>query len=328
MDLMRSLPLGLYLDQPVTWLHRLDPRVKLGWVSAFLLLPMFSTPALRIGIVLLLVFLTISARIPLRVWKQQIGWLTLLCVYVGTLLLIFPDGLNANHQGRLPINETQFLQQPATLPEPKLTKPWYNPFTQVPVKAPEIEPEKLKQPTDYRYFIYKRGKLGISQRSLSLAIRVSTTLFTLLYSTSLLLLTTAAEEITAGLEELMEPLRKFKLPVTEIALTLTLALRFLPLVLEEFQNLIRSVRTRAINWKKLGARGSVQIWILVAERLLENLLMRAEQMANAMQVRGFTSPNQHRVMWHKLRLRRADWLAIGALVLFCFIRFVWGGDVL
>jgi energy-coupling factor transport system permease protein len=327
MDLMRSLPLGLYLDQPVTWLHRLDPRVKLAWVSAFLLLPMFSAPALRIGIVLLLVFLTISARIPLRVWKQQIGWLTLLCVYVGTLLLIFPDGLNANHQGRLPANETQFLQQPTTLPEPKLTKPWYNPFTQVAVKVPEIEPERLKQPTDYRYFIYKRSRLGISQRSLSLAIRVSTTLFTLLYSTSLLLLTTAAEEITAGLEELMAPLRKFKLPVTEVALTLTLALRFLPLVLEEFQNLIRSVRTRAINWKKLGARGSVQIWLLVAERLLENLLMRAEQMANAMQVRGFTSPNQHRVLWHQLRLRRSDWLAIGGLILFCLIRFVWGGDV-
>jgi energy-coupling factor transport system permease protein len=327
MDLMRSLPLGLYLDQPVTWLHRLDPRVKLGWVFAFLLLPMFATPALRIGIVLLLVFLTISARIPLRVWKQQIGWLTLLCVYVGTLLLIFPDGLNANHQGRLPLNEPQFLQQSATLPEPKLTKPWYNPFTQVPAAPSVIKPETLKQPTDYRYFIYQRGRIGISQRSLSLAIRVSTTLFTLLYSTSLLLLTTAAEEITAGLEELMAPLRRLKLPVTEIALTLTLALRFLPLVLEEFQNLIRSVRTRAINWKKLGARGSVQIWILVAERLLENLLMRAEQMANAMQVRGFTSPNQHRVLWHKLRLRRNDWLAIGGLILFGLIRFIWGGDV-
>lgn len=52
-----------------------------------------------------------------------------------------------------------------------------------------------------------------------------------------------------ALESLMEPLRRLKLPVTEIALTLTLSLRFFPLVLEEIQNLIRSVRTRAINWK-------------------------------------------------------------------------------
>jgi len=70
----------------------------------------------------------------------------------------------------------------------------------------------------------------------------------------------------------MQPLRRLKWPVTEIALTLTLSLRFIPLVLEEVQNLIRSVRTRAINWKKLGF-GAVRVWMMVAERLLENLLL-------------------------------------------------------
>ncbi len=36
MDLLRSLPLGLYLEQPVTWLHKLDPRVKFAWLMSFL----------------------------------------------------------------------------------------------------------------------------------------------------------------------------------------------------------------------------------------------------------------------------------------------------
>ncbi|MFM9156557.1 MAG: CbiQ family ECF transporter T component, partial [Dolichospermum sp.] len=133
---------------------------------------------------------------------------------------------------------------------------------------------------------------------------------TLIYSTNLYLLTTAPEEITSGMESLMQPLRRFNIPVTELTLTLTLSLRFIPLVLEEIQNLVRSVMTRAINWKKLGVNGGAKVWLIVTERLLENLLLRAEQMANAMMVRGFTSPNEHRVRWQELKLRLGDWLAI------------------
>ena len=123
----------------------------------------------------------------------------------------------------------------------------------------------------------------------------------------------------------MQPLRRLGLPVTEISLTLTLALRFIPLVLEEVQNLVRSVRTRAIKWQKLGVRGSLQIWLMVSERLIENLLLRAEQIASAMQVRGFTSPDQHRVVWHQLRLRWWDWLVLSLLGLFWWGRVVFGG---
>ncbi|MEO0458965.1 MAG: CbiQ family ECF transporter T component, partial [Cyanobacteria bacterium P01_A01_bin.114] len=106
-----------------------------------------------------------------------------------------------------------------------------------------------------------------------------------------------------------------------------LALRFIPLVLEEVQNLIRSVRTRAINWRKLGLRRAFQIWLMVAERLLENLLLRAEQIASAMHVRGFTSPNQHQVKWHQLRLRWWDWSILLILGLFWWGRLAVGGTV-
>lgn len=329
MDLLRSLPLGLYLEEPQTWLHRLDPRVKLGWLTTFLLVPVLASMPLRLGVVAALVVLTATARIPWRVWKQQVGWLLLLAAYVGVIVLFVPDGLNANHQGRLPANELVFSQQSAELPVVPAAKPFYNFWDKAP-ETPKVEkwsePAKLKQPTDYKYFLFRRGRFAISQRSLDVSLRFSTLLFTLIYSTSLFLLVTSPEEVTAGLEDLMAPLRRLKIPVTEIALTLTLALRFIPLVLEEFQNLVRSVRTRAINWRKLGIKRSVQIWVLVAERLLQNLLLRAEQIAAGIQVRGFTSPNQHRVEWHQLRLRRWDWLAIGLMAGVWMVRLIWGGD--
>ncbi|MEH2418219.1 energy-coupling factor transporter transmembrane component T family protein [Nostoc sp.] len=306
MDLLRSLPLGLYLEQPQTWLHKIDPRVKFAWLMSFLTSYVLANNLWRVLLVVLLIIATVIARIPRRVWRQQMGWLLILSFFVLAIAAISPDGMGVDYQSRLPANE-QILTQPSN--------------------SNNIVQEQVVEKKKYSYVLFHKGPVKVTRYSLSLAVRLSTLIFTVIYSTNLYLLTTAPEEITSGIESLMQPLRRFKLPVTEIALTLTLSLRFIPLVLEEVQNLFRSVMTRAINWKKLGLKGGFKLWMTVAERLLENLLLRADQMANAMMVRGFTSPNEHRVQWHDLRLKGRDWLAIATLILFWGIRLAIGTQV-
>ncbi|MBE9078159.1 energy-coupling factor transporter transmembrane protein EcfT [Romeria aff. gracilis LEGE 07310] len=313
MDLLRSLPLGLYLEQPVTWLHRVDIRVKLAWLLSILLAPILANPTWRLAIVVLLILLTLTARIPLRVWRQQMGWLLVLCLLIAGLIMVMPDGIAVTQQPRLP-----GLEQLSGLDNP--------PEDLTGLDRPP-EDRSLPQPTGYRYVLLELGWLKVTQQSMQLAIKTGTLLFTLIYGTNLFLLTSAPEEITAGLEDLMQPLRWLNIPVTEIALTLTLALRFIPLVLEEVQNLVRSVRTRAINWQKLGLRRAAGIWLMLSERLLENLLLRADQIASAMRVREFTSPNRHRVQWHQLRLHWWDWAVLLGLALFWWGRLAWGGAV-
>jgi energy-coupling factor transport system permease protein len=293
MDLLRSLPLGLYLEEPITWLHYLDPRIKLLWLMSFLLAPLLANSYCRIGLLLVLVVISLTARIPFRVLRQQMGWLLTLSGLILLFAAIAPDPLGITHQLRLPADGITVT------------------------------------PSNYQYILFEvhQGIFNfiITRRSLELAVSLSTLLFTLIYSSTLYLLTTAPEEITTGLERLMHPLKRFKVPVTEIVLTLTLSLRFIPLVLEEVQNLVRSVRTRAINWKKLGIKRSLQVWLLIADRLLENLLLRAEQIASAMQVRGFTTPSQHEVRWYHLQIKHWDWLAIAVLAVFWGVRLIWGG---
>jgi energy-coupling factor transport system permease protein len=330
MDLLRSLPLGLYLEQPITWLHRLDPRLKLAWLMTFLAAPLLANAFWRVLLAALLIVLTVLALIPLRVWRQQMGWLLTLSFMVFALTTVLPDGLKTRHQPRLPVDELAFAQQPNKLPPASTPLPWYNPLAVgKPSASPPAgtSPTVLPQPTDYRYVVFKSRWFTITKRSIALAIRYSTLLFTLIYSTNLFLLVTSPEEITAAIEDWMSPLRRFNLPVTEVALTLTLSLRFIPLVLEEVQNLMRSVSTRAINWRKLGWRQALQVWLTVAERLLENLLLRAEQIASAMKVRGFTSPNEHQVQWHQFRLKGVDWLAIVTLIGLWGARLVWGWEL-
>jgi energy-coupling factor transport system permease protein len=294
MDLLRSLPIGLYLEQPVTWLHRLDPRVKLFWLLSFLLAPILASSIWKLSLVGLLVIISILAGIPWRALKQQMGWLLIIGVAIFVVGIFSPDSINVNHQLRSPPDSGLAIVQP------------------------------------YQYVLFKIDAgifhLKITKKSIDNAIYLSSLTFTLVYSTTIYLLTTAPEEVTTGLERLMSPLRRYQVPVTEIVLTLTLALRFIPLVLEEIQNLVRSVYTRAIDWQKLGLKNSAKVWLTVSEKLLENLLNRAEQIAIAMQVRGFTTPNTHQVQWHQLKFGKADLLAIIVLVAFWVARFTIGGQ--
>ncbi len=289
MDLLRSLPIGLYLEKPLTWLHKLDPRVKLAWLMSLILSPLLANPYWRIFLVLLLIIITALALIPWRVQKKQTSWLLFFTCLIFIITCFAPDGLNVSYQPRLPSSE-----------------------------------DIINTSTNYSYVLYKIGNFTLTRRSLDLAIKISTLIFTLIYSSNLYLLTTAPEEITAGIEDLLSPLRKFNLPITEIVLTLTLSLRFIPLVLEEIQNLIRSIRTRAINWRKLGIKKGAQIWLIVAERLLENILLRAEQIAIAMEVRGFTTPNEHQVTWHQLKIIKKDIIALIILGGFWIMRLTIG----
>jgi energy-coupling factor transport system permease protein len=325
MDLLRALPLGVYLEQPITWLHRLDPRVKLAWLMAFLITPLLAPLVWRMGIVLVLLALTALTQIPWRVWRQQMGWMLLFCLLVFGVTTLMSDGLAVRYQPRLPANELQFAQAPPTPASATDRRAWFDPlgWFQAPKVQPTVAPTQDPPATSaYRYTLFQKGPITITRRSLQLGVQLGTGYFTLIYSTTLFLWTTAPEEITAALEILIQPLRRWRIPVVEIALTLTLSLRFIPLVLEEVQNLVRSVRTRAINWQKLGLRGAAQLWLTIADRLLENLFLRAEQIASAMSVRGFTSPNHHAVQWQQLRMRSRDWFALALLSLVIGLRLL------
>jgi energy-coupling factor transport system permease protein len=306
-DILRSLPIGLYLEQPITWLHRLDPRIKLFGLLTVLLSPIQANAFWRIAIAVLLIILTFASRIPMRIWKQQMGILLLLAFMTLAIATISPDGFNTTVQPRRPIPEVTVNAEK-------------------PIIAPPLT-IKLPQPNSYSYVIWKAGNITVTRRSVDLGMRVCTLIFTYLYAPTLFLLVTAPEEITAAIASICSPLKFLKIPVVEIVLTLTLALRFVPLVLEEVQNLARAMRTRSINWKRLGFKRTSQIWLILAERLIDNLFIRAEQTANAMQVRGFTTPNTHLVVWNPLKFLPYDVVFLILLIGMWGVRIWFGSEI-
>jgi len=143
MDLLRSLPIGSYLEQPVTWLHKVDPRVKLAWLMTFLLAPILSNPWWRLGLAASLILLTIIAGVPFRVLRKQSGWLLLLCSFMFLFSSVAPDTLAVQHQPRI----SQFCPDVVTTPT-----------ADSPVQPSTPCKSDLPQPTDYKYVYFDQPK--------------------------------------------------------------------------------------------------------------------------------------------------------------------------
>ena len=80
----------------------------------------------------------------------------------------------------------------------------------------------------------------------------------------------------------MIPLRKVGLPIDKWLFQLLLALRFIPLVQEELQNIIKSVSVRSINLRSLGFKKSINVLLTMVERLFLNIFLRIDQGADSL----------------------------------------------
>ena len=261
MDWLRQIPIGQYVDGSAGWLRLIDARLKLGWVVMFLLTPVLAGPLWRLGLVLVLMVITALSGLPARLWWRSLLLVLCLGVGFGLLAMFLPTGDPAATLAIRPVQELQGLS---------LQTPSWELFRLGPV---QLGPLNL-------------GPLSVDRRSAELGLNSATLIVTVVHSVNLMLLSTPSEDLMWALNWCLFPLTKLGLPVDRLCFQLLLALRFLPLVQEELQNLVRSVASRAVNLRQLGFKASFGLLLSVGERLLANILLRAEQGADALIARG------------------------------------------
>lgn len=125
--------------------------------------------------------------------------------------------------------------------------------------------------------------LGGIQMGLVIALRF----LLLILMTSLLTLTTTPIEITDAIESLLHPLKKIKLPVHELALMMSISLRFIPTLMQETDKISKAQASRGVDYRtgKLKERLKAIIPLLVP--LFVSAFKRAEDLALAMEARGY-----------------------------------------
>ena len=105
--------------------------------------------------------------------------------------------------------------------------------------------------------------------------------------TLVLTATTKPLELTNALEWLMKPLKVIKFPVHEIAMTISLALRFIPTLLEETDRIMKAQASRGVDFQNGKFSEKIRAIISLIVPLFISALQRSEELANAMEARGY-----------------------------------------
>jgi energy-coupling factor transport system permease protein len=160
---------------------------------------------------------------------------------------------------------------------------------------------------------YTFGPLHLSARGLAIAGYLSLRLVVLVVASLLLTLTTPPIALTDALAWLGRPLRRLRVPTEELALMVTIALRFIPTLLQEIDTIMKAQRARGASFNRGGPLRRARALVPVLVPLFILSFRRADELALAMDARCY-QPGAPRTHLHPLQAHRRDAVLLVAVV--------------
>lgn len=170
-------------------------------------------------------------------------------------------------------------------------------------------------------------KLSISKEGLVLAVTMAVRLSLLIIGSSIMTLTTTPNNLTDGMEKMMAPLKVFRIPVHEVAMMMSIALRFIPILLEETDKIMKAQMARGADFGSgnIFARAKALVPLLIP--LFVSAFRRANDLAMAMESRCYRG-GDGRTKMKPLVYARRDAIAYVCLVGYLVVSIVLGNVVL
>lgn len=129
--------------------------------------------------------------------------------------------------------------------------------------------------------------------------------------TTILTATTKPLDLTLGLEKLLKPFEAIGLPTHIIAMMISIALRFIPTLIEETQRIMNAQASRGVDLENGSLKEKVMAILALIVPLFVSAFDRADQLANAMEARGY-DPNRPRTRYKTLKMGNADYMVLCA----------------
>ncbi len=139
----------------------------------------------------------------------------------------------------------------------------------------------------------------------------------IMFST-ILTLTTQPLAVADGMESLLKPFKKIGLPVSELALMLSIALRFVPTLMDEAQSIMNAQRARGVRFNEGGLMTRIKSFVPLLIPLFVNAIKRAIELGDAMEARGYRGGDQ-RTKYRVLTWHRQDTVAIIGFIIFTVV---------
>lgn len=162
--------------------------------------------------------------------------------------------------------------------------------------------------------LLRLGPLTVESQGVIMGIFMVLRIIFLVISTSLLTLTTSPIALTDGLEYLMKPLRLVKFPSHEIAMMMTIALRFIPTLMEETEKIMKAQMARGADFESGNVFRRAKSLVPLLVPLFVSAFRRADDLAIAMEARCYRG-GEGRTRLHVLTMAWSDYLAVAMGVL-------------
>ncbi len=161
-------------------------------------------------------------------------------------------------------------------------------------------------------------KLTITKEGLRLAIMMAVRLSFLIIGSSVMTLTTTPNNLTDGMENLMKPLRRFKVPVHEIAMMMSIALRFIPILMEETDKIMKAQIARGADFESGNIIKKAKALVPLLVPLFISAFRRANDLAMAMEARCYRG-GDGRTKMKPLVYKKADRVGYCVLALYLVV---------
>ena len=265
---MTNISIGQYLPFD-TFIHRLDPRVKIIGVFLYIITVFFVKELLGFipFVILLIVMLTI-AKIPFKSILRSLKPLVFIIVLTGLINLFTTPGNVLLNVGPLKLTDA-----------------------------------------------------GIERTAFTVL-----RLVLIILATSTLTYTTSPMELTYGLEKLFSPLKKFGFPAGELAMMISISLRFIPTLFDEANKIKMAQMARGADFESGNIIDRAVSMVPLLVPLFINALKRSGDLATAMEARLYRI-GEERTRLNEINMKNTDWivLVVFSLVCICYIVafFVW-----
>ena len=158
-------------------------------------------------------------------------------------------------------------------------------------------------------------RLRITREGIEMAVKMAVRLTMLIIGSSLMTLTTTPNHLTDGLESLLNPLKKLKVPVHEVAMMMSIALRFIPILLEETDKIMKAQIARGADFDSGNLIRKAKAMVPLLVPLFIAAFRRANDLAMAMEARCYRG-GEGRTKMKPLIYRKRDYLAYGVLIFY------------
>lgn len=168
----------------------------------------------------------------------------------------------------------------------------------------------------WQVWIFKITKEGL-RSGIFMGIR----LIFLIVGSSLMTFTTTPNHLTDGLEKLLGPFKKLHLPVHEVSMMMSIALRFIPILLEETDKIMKAQSARGADFESGGLIKKAKNLVPLLVPLFVSAFRRANDLAMAMEARCYRG-GAGRTKMKPLKYRKCDALAFGGIAVYLGVLFV------